>query len=92
MLTLFSHPQTVDQREHAACVGESSLRQSDAVEDQSDTVVQTKDGVWFSSLSGYLGRDFGAIKHAICSRGETGRAGDQTVLDIQTPVVFALSL
>ena len=66
MRTLFLPPQTIDQREHAACVGESGLRQRDAVENQSDAVVQAQYGVWFSSLSGDLSGDIRAIKHAIC--------------------------
>lgn len=72
-LTLFLSPQTVDQREHAACVGEACLRQGDAVEDQPDAVVQAKDRVRFSSLSRNPGRNVGGIEHTICSRGEAHR-------------------
>ena len=68
-LTLLVPPQAIYQREHAARIRESSLRQSNAVKDKSDTIVQVEDRVWFSSLSGDLDRDVRIIEHAICSRG-----------------------
>ena len=66
--TLFLSPQIIDQREHAAHIGESSFRQSDAVEDQPDAVVQAKDRVGFSSLGGNLGHNIRGVEHPICSK------------------------